>query len=119
MNSPFIPTGINSNNEISGIYLTDSNSSSIEGNYVSGNINAYCMRLYHKYGVKVFPVGINKFIDFKAEKQLDLTDSFTIKMKTPDEIFTALGPYLARNNQMMTDFLKDIGSYLIHIANMS
>lgn len=40
-------------------------------------------------------------------------------MKTSDEILAALAPCMPRNNQIMTDFLKDVGSYLIHIADSS
>lgn len=38
---------MNEENELSGIYFANSDCSSINGSFVSGNIQAYCLRLYN------------------------------------------------------------------------
>lgn len=62
LQTPYIMTGINENNEPSAIYFANSNSSSIYGKQVSGHINAYCSRIYNKYGINVTPIAITRFV---------------------------------------------------------
>lgn len=69
---PYFVTGVSENFEEgsqdtvhTGIYLTSSNNSSLEGNYISGNINAFCQRIKKFMGVNVTPVSVNKFIDIE------------------------------------------------------
>lgn len=60
---PFIITGINHNNEQTAIYLADSDNCSFSGEFVSGNVVAYCQRVFDKFGIRVQPIAINKLIN--------------------------------------------------------
>lgn len=45
------------------MYIADSMNSSIKGTAVSGNINAYCLRLSNKFNINCLAVPITKFIN--------------------------------------------------------
>jgi hypothetical protein len=62
-NTPYIITGVNDDNELQGIYFVSSDYSSINGSHVSGDIIAYCKRIYNHYSIRVIPISINKFIN--------------------------------------------------------
>jgi hypothetical protein len=62
--TPFIITGVNDDNELQGIYFVSSDCSSYSGNHVSGDITAYCKRIFEQDNIRIIPISINKFINF-------------------------------------------------------
>lgn len=61
---PFFLTGVSSG-EQTGVYLVGSNNSSLDGEHISGNISAYCLRIKQFVGVRVTPISINQFMEIQ------------------------------------------------------
>lgn len=59
---PFVLTGLNKDNEQTGLLLTPSDSSSLSGDHLSGHIVAYCGRVFKEYHIRLTPVSMNKFL---------------------------------------------------------
>lgn len=96
-------TGVNENNEISGLYFANSNNSSSTGKYVSGHINAYCLRLFNLNGIRITPLPLNAFLNLKfADKQgFSIGHQAEIKMKDSNEILKLVNEHLPRNNNAL------------------
>lgn len=58
-------TGVGKDSQISALYIADSEDSSLDGEYVSGHVQAYCRRLEDYHGVKATPVSLIKFMEVK------------------------------------------------------
>lgn len=89
--TPYIPLGITKDSQIAGLYIADSGNSSINGNYVSGNTYAYCLRLRKKYNIHVLAMPITKFIDISwKDESSGSDDQVIIKMKSSEQILSIL-----------------------------
>lgn len=51
-------------------------------------------------------------------KTLDSVERVDLKVKKSDEIFELITPHIAKNNQVMADFIKTIGSYLVEVPSL-
>ena len=111
---PYVITGVNENNEIAGLYFANSDNSTASGKYVSGHINAYCLRLFKKNGIKITPLPLTRFLDIKLtdNEGFSVEHHAEIKLKDSNEILQIVGEHLPRNNHALLEFLKIASQHL-------
>lgn len=109
-------TGLNENNEQSGLYIANFDNSSIDGKLINGHINAYCQRLKEKLGINILAVPLTKFVTIDYPKDISTVDpskEIKISLNSADDILKTFSAYKARNLNKQVKFIKDVTSSLM------
>jgi hypothetical protein len=63
-----VQTGFNSDGDLTGVMVVGSDHSSVDGNHVNGNLNAYITRVRRDFNINITPLIVNSLIEMNFSK---------------------------------------------------